>query len=521
MVRHYWAFAASLIIVSGITTPTPAQTTATGSPSTAYQQNGKWVGYVPAHQKYSQKYTQPTGSRLFRSSLPDITACLNGNSDSAVKAASATEPAARQSEGAFRDTLLDSEKPVAKPRVLAVAFEEPTPAFDPGVQDAPLLDPTGEMMGDSYSAGGCDSCSTGCDSCSAAPAMSCAPTRFYGNAEYLMWWIQGMSAPALVTTSPDGTDQDDAGVLPDATILFGGSELGGDALSGGRFSLGFWLDPCHTRGLEASYFMLGEETSSYGASDANFDILARPFYNTVEARQDARLLAFDDLVSGSVLASASTRLDGGEFLFRQGLRRECWADIDLLFGYRWVQLEDVLLIHELTESVATPGTSFDLFDRFDTTNSFHGGELGMALRGQINPCWKVELLAKIGIGNMNSTATIDGQTTTITATDTDVSDGGLLALPTNMGRYERRKLATATELGVKLTRTFDRGIDLTIGYTFLHLSDVLRAGEQIDTDINVSQLSGGTLAGAPFPEYSFQSNGFWAQGLSIGLDVRF
>ncbi len=511
MVRHIWAFAASLIIVSGITTPTPAQTVA-GSSSSAYRQSK--TSYVPPHQRYSE----PAGSHLFRSSLPDITTCLSGKPAGAVKTASAVAPVKGRPAGSYSGTLLDSEKPAKEPRVLAVAFEEPTPAYDPGVEGVPVLDPTMEMGGDACSAGCSDACSSEPMACG-----SCLPTRFYGNAEYLLWWIQGMETPPLVTTSPDGTAQDQAGVLPDATILFGGSELGGDAISGGRFSLGFWLDPCHTRGLEASYFMLGTTTTSFGASATNYDILARPFYNTEDGAQDARLLVFDDLVTGSVVASASTRLDGAEFLFRQGLRRECWADIDLLFGYRWIQLEDDLLIQEATESLvtATLGTTFDLYDRFATTNSFHGGELGMSLRGQINPCWSVELLAKIGIGNMNSTATIDGQLTTVSGTGTAVTEGGLLALPTNMGQYERRKVATATEVGLKLTRRFDRGVDLTIGYTFLYLSDVLRAGEQIDTDINVSQLSGGTLDGGAFPEFNFQSNGFWAQGLSFGLEARF
>jgi hypothetical protein len=513
MLRHSWAFAVSLIIVFGFTGSTPAQTALTGSPSTAYQQNGKWVGYVPPHQRNSQ----PASSRLFGSSLPDITSCLAGKSDGAVKTASAVEPIKVESEKAFAGTLLGSERRVKEPRVLAVAYDEPTPVFDPVAGGGPVFNPSAGMTG--------EGCSTGCDPCCAAPDARCMPARFYGSAEYLLWWIDGMGTPPLVTTSPAGTVQNEAGVLgrPGTTILFGGSDLEGNAISGGRFSLGMWLDPCHSQGLEASYFTLGTETTSYGASGADYAILARPIYNTVDARQDARLLVYNNLVSGSVLATASTHFDGGEFLFRQALQRECWAEIDLVVGYRWLQLEDGLLIEESTQSLvaAAAGTSFDLYDRFDTRNSFHGGELGMSLRGQLSCCWSLELLAKIGIGNMKSAATIDGQTTAISPTGTAVSEGGLLALPTNMGRYERDKLATATEVGLKLRRSFCDGIDLTIGYTFLYLSDVLRAGEQIDTNINVSQLSGGALAGAPFPEFNFQSNGFWAQGISFGIEGRF
>ena len=506
MLRQIRAFATSFIVVFGITTLAAAQTT----PSTAYQRDGKWVGYVPTH----QKSPQPATGSVFRSSIPDITACLRAKSDDEVKPAAATEPAESNPDGKFGGTLLDSAGTDKEPRVLSVGFDEPTPAFDPMVEGEPVM-AVPEMMG--------DACTPECSPCAAAPC--CPPTRFYGSGEYLLWWIDGMGTPPLVTTSPSGTVQDEAGVLgqPGTSILFGGSNLEMDGSSGGRFSLGMWLDPCHSRGVEASYFTLGTQTMTYGASGSDYDILARPIYNTVDGAQDARLLVYDSLVTGSVNVTASTKFDGGEILFRQGLQRDCWADIDLLVGYRWMQLDDGLLIDESTQSLAatTAGTSFDLFDRFDTTNTFSGAQVGMCFQGQLTRFWSMELLAKVGIGNLKSGVTIDGETITVASTGTTVSEGGLLAQPTNMGYYERDSLSTATEVGLKLKRAFGNGIDFTVGYTFLYLSDVLRAGDQIDTDINVTQLSGGTLEGAAFPEFDFRSTGFWAQGLSIGIEGRY
>lgn len=511
MFRHSWAIAASLVTVFGFITHAPAQTPATNLPATAYRQNGKWVGYVPPHQKYAPSQA----SRLFRSSLPDVASCLASKPDSQVKAASADEPV-NESQEPFQGALLDSDETAKEPRVLAVAFDEPTPALDPGVEGVPVFDPGVEMMG--------DACSTGCNPCAPAPAC-CPPPRFYGNADYLLWWLDGMGTPPLVTTSPAGTAQNQAGVLgqPGTSILFGGSELDDDSVSGGRFSLGMWLGPRQKQGLEVSYFMLGTHSTTFGASSNDYSILARPFYDTVAGEQDARLIAYDSLVSGSLLVTASTNFEGGEFLFRQAVQRDCWAEIDLFLGYRWLQLEDGLLIEETTQSLAgaTSGTSFDLYDRFDTRNSFHGGELGMSLRRQVARCWSVEILAKLAIGNVNSEATIDGQTITVASTGTTVNQSGLLAQGTNIGTYERDKIGTATEVGVKLKRACCKGIDFTVGYTFLYLSDVLRAGDQIDPNINVSQFPPGTLTGASFPEFGFQSTGFWAQGLSFGIEGRF
>ncbi len=505
MFRHSWAIAASLAIVFGFITHAPAQSPAAGSPSTAYRKNGKWVGYVPPHQKYSRAST----GRLFRQSPPNIASCLASEARSDGAAGSSVQPA-----GHFEGALLDSDDSMTEPQVLPVAYDEPTPAFSPDV----------EMIGDSYSPG-CGSCGS-CDSgvpCAAAPA--CAPPRLYGSADYLLWWTDSMGTPPLVTTSPAGTAQGQAGVLgqADTTVLFGGSDLQGDAGSGGRFSLGLWLDPCRSQGLEVSYFTLGSQSESFTASNADYTILARPFYNTVDGLQDARLIAYDGLVSGSLTATASTSFEGGEFLLRHSIQRECWVELDFIAGYRWLQLEDGLLIDETTQSLsgATAGTSFELFDRFDTRNSFHGGELGMSIRRQIDPCWSIELLGKLAIGNVNSVTTIDGQTTTIASTGTTVTQGGLLTQATNIGRYERDKLATATELGLTLKRSLGDRMSLTFGYTFLYLSDVARAGDQIDPNINVSQLPPGSLVGAAFPEFSFQSTGFWAQGLNFGLEGRF
>ena len=511
MFRQSWVIAASLVTAFNLVSYAPAQSLVAGSPSTAFRQNGKWVGYVPAH----QKYTQSRNRQVFGSSLPDLADCLANKSDCNKETASTTEPEADRKEP-VESTLLDSEDTSTEPRVLAVAFDEPTLAMDPAAEAVPVFDPYVTTMG--------DACGPGCAPCEPAPAC-CPPARFYVSADYLHWWLDRMGTPPLVTTSPAGAAQDVAGVLgqPGTSILFGGSDLDGDAVSGGRFSLGMWLDPCHRQGLEASYFTLGTHASSFGASGADHAILARPFYNTVDGAQDARLLDYDSLVSGSVAVTASTEFEGGEFLFRQAVQRECWAELDLLVGYRWLQMEDGLLIEENTESLVAvnAGTSFDLFDRFDTRNSFHGGEAGMSLRRQVAACWSLEVLAKLAIGNVNSEATIDGQTITVASTGTTVNQSGLLAQQTNIGTYERDKLATATEVGVKLKRAFGNGLDFTVGYTFIYLSDVLRAGDQIDTNINVSQLPPGTLTGAAFPEFSFQSSGFWAQGLSLGIEGRF
>ena len=99
--------------------------------------------------------------------------------------------------------------------------------------------------------------------------------------------------------------------------------------------------------------------------------------------------------------------------------------------------------------------------------------------------------------------------------------GGLLALPTNIGRYEQDNFSTITELGVNLRRRLRYGLDFTFGYTFVYWSDVARAGDQIDFHVNKSQIPPLTFAGAQLPEPLFITEGFWAQGLHFGLEYNF
>ncbi len=308
------------------------------------------------------------------------------------------------------------------------------------------------------------------------------------------------------------------------SILYSNGRLNSSAQSGGRFTLGYWLDPCLCDGVEVTYLMTAQQSDSFSASSDDYSIFARPFFNTVDGEEDARLIAYPGLVEGRTDVTAITDFQGTEVLFRRSMARYCWSEFDLLVGYRWAQLEDNLLIEESTDSLsgATAGTTFDLFDEFDTRNNFHGAELGLRIRRQITPCWSVELLGKIALGNVNSAAAAVGGTLATDATGgTSLSEGGLLAQPTNIGRYEQNRFATISEVGLVLRREFHCGLHATVGYTFIHLSDVARAGNQIDPYINVSQIPPNTLSGMPRPEFSFATTDFWAQGLSLGLEYTF
>jgi hypothetical protein len=348
----------------------------------------------------------------------------------------------------------------------------------------------------------------------------------WARADYLLWWTKGMDVPALVSSSPAGTVQDEAGVLGlrNTSVLFGDDQINGDSRGGGRFTIGRWIDSCETKGLEFTYLGLAEESRSFSADNAGFPILARPFRDVQSDSQDARLINFPNLVEGSLVIDASTDFQTAEVLFRRPSQSFGWSSLDMYAGYRFAELEDMLSISEATESLSGPtdGTTFELSDRFDTRNQFHGGQVGIRAVNRSSCDWSMEFLGKLALGSTRTKTTIGGETFVRVPTgETSTQPAGLLVQSSNRGTFETDEFSTIIELGVSLRRHFGANWAAAFGYNFLLWTDVARAGDQIDSSINVSQIPPGTLSGEARPAFAVQTSDFWAQGLSFGLEYNY
>src|SRR3954451_13783150 len=71
----------------------------------------------------------------------------------------------------------------------------------------------------------------------------------WGSAEYLLWWVRPntLSTPLVTTTTDPLATVNGANVAaglgrPGTNILLGGSDIGYGALSGGRFTVGTWME---------------------------------------------------------------------------------------------------------------------------------------------------------------------------------------------------------------------------------------------------------------------------------------
>ena len=388
----------------------------------------------------------------------------------------------------------------------------------PGQADRPSLlsDGSGTTWND---------CALGCTYDNGA----CSPNgRVWFRAEYLLWWTKSTEVPTLVTTSPDGTPQPQAGVLGQTgtDVLFSNGAVNPGLRSGGRFNLGYWFCPrCQENGIEASSLFLANRVVGFDVASGGSPILAQPFFNTQTGLQDSLVVAYPGVNTGSVNVTVASALLSSDLVWRHAMVREECYRLDFLAGYRYARFNEDLVSTTSTTSygdtsgLVPTGTMINATDRFTARNDFNGGELGVATQTDSGR-WTLNLLAKAAIGNTRSR--VNGTTVTAVPQQAIVTNtGGLYALPTNIGDYTQNHISVIPELGATLDFRLTGRLKLSFGYTFLYWSRVARPGNLIDPNINPTQLPPGQLSGMPAPQLKFVPTDFWAQGLNLGLEYRF
>jgi hypothetical protein len=343
--------------------------------------------------------------------------------------------------------------------------------------------------------------------------------------EYLMWWGRGQNIPALVTTSPNGTPQNEAGVLgfPNTTTLFGNQGIQQNLRSGFRITINHELENGDRIG--GRFWGLEQARTNFSRASTGDPILGIPFFNTQLPGEDAQLVAFPGVTTdGSVNVRTGNEILGADAWLRRCISRDACFQMDWLAGYQFVRMNDSLFMNstqtDITGGAAPAGTVISVADNFRTSNEFHGGTLGLVVDNRYGAL-QLDLLAKVAIGNMHETVNISGSNTvTQPGIGPVTTAGGLFAQGTNSGIRSRNRLAFIPEINCNLGYRVNDQWSFTIGYSFLYLSDVVVAGGQIDRTINLSQ-NPGPIVGPVRPAPLQNSTDYWVQGLSLGADYRF
>jgi hypothetical protein len=362
---------------------------------------------------------------------------------------------------------------------------------------------------------------------SVAMAQTESPSQtgpFSLGVEALVWWFKDSPAPTPLVTD---------GLLnqPGTSVLLGGRHLDTNPNPGFRVSAGYSLTEQWE--LEANFFYVpsrstGRSVSSSG--EPGTKSLRIPFFDVTLPGESATGLSSAGLFSGSAKEELHNRLLGAEL---NGILNLCMMGplrVDLLGGFRYLRLHETYKFS--TNSPVIPPRPPDVFltkDEFDAKNNFYGAQIGARGRADWGS-WFVTGALKVAIGAVMQSVDIDGRLETNDFTNLGVVQtfpGGYFAQPTNMGDHTRSLFAVVPEAAITVGYQITPSVSVFAGYTFLYVSNVVRAAQQVNRNINptASPSFTGTLpvprVGPAEPSFKFRDSDFWAQGLNVGLAFRF
>jgi hypothetical protein len=345
--------------------------------------------------------------------------------------------------------------------------------------------------------------------------------RLYGETDYLMWWLREGRTPPLVTTGPAGSQ----GVLgqPGTSVLYGDDRLQtrhDDRFFGGRFRVGGWLDEEQRFALEAGGIFLERDSTSFKAVSNGSEVLARPYFNA-QTGQESSLVFAGPSMQG-LLSGAFNGYSRIEFFSEEGNLVVRMADglpirLQGIFGGRFLQMRDRIDLTAVSRILPTQSTLESLVDHFRTHDAFYGGQLGFQA-GYDRGRWSITTRGLVALGADDQQIRAFGDhlyQTPLVRTD---SPGGFSVLPSNTGTFHQTAFDAVYEIGVNIHYRLTRHCQLGAGYTFLGWNNPIRAGDQVDTVVNPSQLNGGALVGPARPSIPFKEDFFWAQGVNVSLE---
>jgi hypothetical protein len=343
--------------------------------------------------------------------------------------------------------------------------------------------------------------------------------RYWVRGEYLAYLVKNAPLPVSVVTGDQAN--------PTQELLNSNQSFG--MFSGFRVGVGAWLDCGNSIGVEGDFFWLQQRSHVFTASsDATGNpTLAFPFVNqTPGAAGDTVMpITSPGIFAGGVAIASTLQLWGAEANGVFFLTRDQGFEFCALAGLRYVDLRETLNIGTVSgDMLTTPDTVLSTSDQFNTRNQFYGGQVG----GRVS--WQGEYVAldvtgKVAVGATHQTIDVQGVSTQSGPDGGNgVFPGGFFAQTSNSGNHGATQFGFIPSVEVKFSVFITPQLRAFVGYDFLYWSQVVRPGNQVDRNVNLSQsavFGGGTLIGPAYPTVPFSRSDFWAQGLNLGLDFRF
>jgi hypothetical protein len=358
--------------------------------------------------------------------------------------------------------------------------------------------------------------------------------------EYVLWFFATHGNPNVAAAT---------NVLgPAATIVLGSNrdEPGRTGLtSGARLTLGYWWTepnvfvPNHyikDVGGEVSFFFVGQRSAAF--NDGNMPNLVRPFFDLNDRAESAVVVAAPGLSTGTLSITTKADMWGAEANARKNVYYNfpgTTISLDLLAGFRYLSLDQDLQFNQ-TSIFQNNLNAFPAFqflagsrltgeDLFTTHNRFYGGQFGLDAKFYYEKI-TFDMGVKLALGETVEDLTVSGfQLKTAANGTSTLSQGNLLALPTNIGHYHKDKFAQMPDLTFKLAYPMLDCLTLSAGVDALYWNRFMRPGEQIDRQIDITQIpnfpvpAGTTPTGLFRPSVPFTQSQLWVLGITLGVEV--
>jgi Putative beta barrel porin-7 (BBP7) len=329
-------------------------------------------------------------------------------------------------------------------------------------------------------------------------------------------------------------------------VLFGQNPLTfGNPTSGVRAMAGLWLDSDNSFSMDMGGIVLPRQFNKFSITANPFTgvpLIGRPYFDTALGTEAALLTSAPagtfasptPLFTGTTSVVASQQLWGLDLNARYHTYIGRYLHAELLAGVRYLRLiEDLSISDQIT--ILTPGSIAFLGtpigvpgqiadnDFFRTGNEFIGLQAGGRLGWDFGRFF-INLDGKVAVGANQEQVLISGYTFVSSATVSGLAPGALLTEPSNIGNYHRTVVSAVPEVG------FTGGVNLTswcrlwAGYNFLYWGNVVRPGDQIDRNVNGTQIptvGTGVITGVARPLFTFRPSDFWVQYINLGLELHF
>jgi Putative beta barrel porin-7 (BBP7) len=367
----------------------------------------------------------------------------------------------------------------------------------------------------------------------------------WGSAQYLVGITRRSPLGVPLVTTSTNLNTSVGAIGEDGTeVLFGDRGVDLQYPQGMRFTLGLsptrvWCVP-----LEATYTYMHQRTDAFSQqSDGNGNpLLARPFFSTDPNNPGEKILlvSFPGLASGSVLVNGSLQLWGLQTV--GVVQTECrWGDdccgcrFYLPIGFRYLNLNEGLNITGSSTSISPnfnlnflgntfgQGSQTIVTDMFKGSNEFRGAEFGVRFVAHNESLW-LTLEPRISIGATEQAATIGGVSVlndTANGGGTQTAAGGLLAVPSNSGRFARERFTYLPEGTATFSWKCFPWMGIQAGYNITYWPNVQRPGTEINPNVDPRQVptsaSFDPTVTSTRPTFFFKESTFLMQDVSIGV----